>query len=270
MNSELAGVRCLWRASTFGSDMKEIPVRWMALAVLSCIVAAGCAKNARPSAAATLPASQPSISASSAADIRVGEISRLSEDYASLSQQLPGRTSEEYRQVMRNVFDQLDQILSLLTDPRSDLVFRQHLMVLEDARAQLGASPPEATVDPTSDTGLRSAYNALSEITHDKDFADEDFTAPLADMKTRLDELDTVQGLTHQVVVGEAVAASSVIVSKMAELLSSRIVTLPTSEASTLPTSAPASEPATSQPGAVVPQIAEPTSQPGTTVPEPK
>jgi hypothetical protein len=223
--------------------MKEISVRWIASAMVSCIMTAGCAKNAPPRPA-TRPASQPSIDASSTASIRVPEISRLSEEYSVLSHQLPGRTPDEYRQVMRNVFDQLDQILSLLKDPRSDLVFREHLMVLEHARAQLGDSAPSVTIDPTIDNGLRSAYNALSGVAHDKDFSDSDLTAPLADMKMRLDELDTVRGPTHEVVVNEVVAASSVIVSQMSDLLSSRIPA-PTTEATTAP--------ATSQPGAAVP-----------------
>jgi hypothetical protein len=235
--------------------MKETSVRWIAPSTLICIVAAGCAKNAPPPPA-TLPATVASIDATSPAALRVRELSRLRDAYSVLSHQLPGRTPDEYRQNMHGLFEQLDQILSLLSDPRTDLVFHQQLMVVEDARDQLGDHPPEVTVNPTIDNGLRSAYNALSLVTHDKDFAGSDYTSQLADMKMRLDELDAIQGLTHQVVVGEAVAVSSVIVSKMTDELSSRIVPEPTTEASTLPTTAPttaptsepASQPAASQP----------------------
>jgi hypothetical protein len=244
--------------------MKEIFVRWIGRASVIGIVAAGCARKSPPPAT-TLPATEPTIDASSPAAARVGELSRLSEEYSVLSHQLPGKTPDEYRQDMRKVFDQLAQILPLLSDPRSDLVFQQQLMVLEDARSQLSGNPPVATVNPTIDTGLRSAYNALGSVAHDKDFADSDYTSQLADMKMRIDELDAVRDLTHQVIVGEAVAASSVIVSKMAEELSSRVAIVTTTEASSQPTTGatpePATGPTTSQPAATQPGAAAPAAK---------
>ncbi len=42
-------------------------------------------------------------------------------------------------------------------------------------------------------------------------------------MSAKVDELDTVHGLTHSVVVGEAVEISSGIISKMADALAQRI-----------------------------------------------
>jgi hypothetical protein len=178
--------------------------------------------------------------------MRVRELSRLSDDYAALSHQLPGHSTEEHRQLMSSVFDKLDEILPLLTDPRNDLVFREHLMVLEDARAQLAGNPPEATIAPTIDTGLRSTYNALAGIAHGKDFDAADFAAPLDDMKARIDELDTVRGLTHQVIVADAVEASSLVISKITGAMAERIVAGSSDvDATTQPSTEPATAPAT-------------------------
>ena len=67
----------------------------------------------------------------------------------------------------------------------------------------------------------------------------------MKDFKARLDELDSVHGLTHQVVVAEAVDASTAVVSKIADVLASRLA--PVSEvntaSSTEPTTAPTAGP---------------------------
>ena len=175
---------------------------------------------------------------------------------------------------MRNTLDKLDQILSLLADPRSDLVLQQHLLALEDARDRLGDNAAtELAVEPAIDTGLRSAYNALQRIARDKDFETQDFAGPMTDFKSRLDELDTVHGLTHQVVVAEAVDASTAVVNKMADVIASRIA--PASEATTAPTIGPATQPATDVtappatafPGITAPAPAPATPEPPTTAP---
>jgi hypothetical protein len=210
------------------------------------------------------------VDTSSAAALRSREISRLCGEYAQLSHQLPGRAISDHRQLMRNTLDKLDQILSLLANPRSDLVLQQHLLALEDARDRLSDNAAtDVAVEPAIDTGLRSAYNALQRIAHDKDFETRDIAGPMADFKSRLDELDTVHGLTHQVVVAEAVDASTAVVNKMADVIASQIA--PASEATTAPATAPATQPAadvTAPPATAAPGItAPPPSEPSTTVP---
>jgi hypothetical protein len=222
--------------------MKDNRLRWIASAALVCGLAGGCAN--KPPVAATQPTTAPALDTASAAALRVRELSHLRDDYAALAHQLPGSSLDEHRQLMGSVFDKLDEILPLLAGSQGDLVFRQHLMVLEDARGELGGNPPDQTIDPTIDTGLRSAYNALLGIVHGKDFDESQFTASLDDMKVRLDQLDTVQGPTHQVIVAEAVEASSGVIAKAVDALAQRVVVSSAdADSTTAPATAPSTQP---------------------------
>jgi hypothetical protein len=220
--------------------MKDNRLRWIASATLLCGLAGGCANKAH--VATTRPTTAPSLNAASATSLRVRELSHLNDDYAALSHQLPGSSLDQHRQLMCRIFDKLDEILPLLAGSQGDLVLRQHLMVLEDARAELGGNPPDQTIAPTIDTGLRSAYNALVGIVHEKDFDQSQFAAALDDMKTRLDQLDSVEGPTHQVIVAEAVGASSTVISKVVDALAQRISS-GDGDATTAPTTASTTQP---------------------------
>lgn len=229
------------------SDMRS---GWT-LTALALVLAGGCVKT-RPTISTTKPAPETQVSETT---LRVRELSRLAEEYGAIARQLPGRTPEEHRDLMRQVFAELGQILPLLENPRDNLIYRHQISIIEDSRTQLAAGSSDLAVQPTIDTGLRAAYHALAGVSQNSYFDQADLTPPLDQMSAKVDELDTVHGLTHSVVVGEAVEISSGIVSKMADALAQRI----SSEAGT-----PLPPPETA-PAATVP--AEPTTSPAATEP---
>jgi hypothetical protein len=238
--------------------MKLFAVRCSVLAAMGLAVGTGCARKSPPPAPVTRPveAAAPTETTSAGA-ARSRDLSRLTEEYSQLSHELPGRTFEENRQAARAALTKMDAILALLSDPHNDLAMRENLATLEESRDRLGDNATAETVQAATDSGLRSAYNALDRISRDKDFLDQDFSAPMKGFGARLDELDTVHGLTHQVVVAEAVDASAVVVSKMSDVIASRIP-----PDSGVPTTGATGSSVTTAPATTAPATVAPPTQP--------
>ncbi len=91
------------------SDMRS---GW-ALTALALVLTGGCVKT-RPTISTTRPVPEAQVSETT---LRVRELSRLAEEYGTIARQLPGRTPEEHRDLMRQVFAELGQILPLLENP---------------------------------------------------------------------------------------------------------------------------------------------------------
>jgi hypothetical protein len=223
--------------------MNDIRVQLVALVALWAIIG-GCAKTH-----ATLPSSlaHPTPGPQVAADpsIRVQTLGRLADTYARTSNELPGGNSTEHRKLMAEVFSQLEEILPILEGPGPGAEFRQQLQVIRDAQAELATGPQDLSSDPTIDTGLRAARDALSAISQGS-YYDQASLAPLLDKFTaKINELDTVRGPLHQVVTGDAVGLSSQIVTAMADTLSKRLAATDDKSGTSQPATAPATTEAT-------------------------
>ncbi len=223
------------------------------------LLAAGCAKTA-PTLTTTRPQpdTQPGAPDGS---VRVRELSRLSEEYGALSRQLPGRTAADHQELMRQVFAELGQILPLFADPRNNLVFRQQLGIIDESRAQLASGSTDLSTEPAIATGLHAAQRALAGIAQNGYFDQADLKPLIDQMAAKVDELDTVRGLTHPVVVGEAVELSNGIISKMSDALAQRIDGETTSAAPNTQT-APTTQPAPSESPAATAPATAPASAP--------
>jgi hypothetical protein len=175
---------------------------------------------------------------------RMQTLGRLADTYARTSNELPGDSTAQHRQLMAQIFAQLQEILPNLEGPSPGAEFRQQLQVIRDAQAELATGPQDLSPEPTIDTGLRAARDALSSIAQGG-FYDQTSLTPLFDQFTaKINQLDTVRGPLHQVVAGDAVAISSQIISKMADALTHRLAEQTTTPA---PTSAPSTAPATTE-----------------------
>jgi hypothetical protein len=201
-------------------------------AVMTC---GGCAKTRSTIAP---PSAQPNPPPIVAADptVRVQTLGRLADGFARTSNALPGDNASQHRQLMASVFVQLEEILPILQGPNPGAEFRQQLQVVRDAQSELATGPSDLSAEPTIDTGLRAARDALSAISQ-TGFYDQASLTPLFDrLAAKINELDTVRGPLHQVVTGDAVALTSQIVSGMADTLTHRLAD------QTPPTTAPAVE----------------------------
>lgn len=172
---------------------------------------------------------------------RMQTLGRLADTYARTSNQLPGESTAQHKQLMSQIFAQLEEILPILEGPNPGAEFRQQLQVVRDAQAELASGPEDLSPEPTIDTGLRAARDTLSSIAQGG-FYDQSNLTPLFDQLTaKINQLDTVRGPLHQVVAADAVAISSQIISKMADALTHRLAEQTSAPA---PTSTPSTEPA--------------------------
>ena len=208
--------------------MNYAPASWPAAAfvligtALALGSGAGCART--PSPVHPLPTS-PSTPPQIASDplVRVQTLARLADAYARTSNQLPGEDAREHRRLMASILAQLQEILPVLQGPKADAEFRQQLRVISDSQAELANGPQELPAEPTIDTALRAARDALSGIARGGIYDHADLTQLFQSLSSRIDELDTVRGPFHQLVAGEAVGLTSQIISKMADVMSQRL-----------------------------------------------
>ena len=203
------------------------------------IVGSGCVKHATTMPLPPVVQQNPPPKVVSDATLRIRTLARLSDIYTRLCNQLPGRTVGEHRQLMAEAFAQLNEILPLLQGPTADAEFRQQMRIVADARAQLATGSPDLSPEPTIDTGLRGLRDLLREIARTAYYDRTELTPALDRISGKIEELDTVRGPLHQLVVGEAMSMSSQIIAKMSQTLSQRLAeqnaTQPATQSATRP-----------------------------------
>jgi hypothetical protein len=198
---------------------------------------AGCVKQGTTMPLPPVVQQNPPPKVLSDATLRIRTLARLSDTYARLCNQLPGRTVGEHRQLMADGFAQLNEILPMLQGPTTDAEFRQQMRSIADDRTELSTGSADLSPEPTIDAGLRALRDLLREIARTSYFDQGDLTQALDRFSNKVDELDTVRGPLHQLVVGEAMGTSSQIVAKMSDILSQRLAEQNATQPGTRPTS---------------------------------
>jgi hypothetical protein len=218
------------------TNMNDTRATLAAMLTLIFLTGAGCVKTQSTIAP---PPAQPNPPPQMAADpsIRVQTLGRLADNYGRTSNELPGYSPAEHRKIMASIFAQLQEILPLLQGPNPGAEFRQQLQVVRDAQAELATGPSDLSAEPTIDTGLRAARDALAGIAQTGFYDQANLTPVFAKLASKINELDTVRGPLHQVIVGDSVGLTSQIISGMADTLTQRIAD---QSATTQPTTAPA------------------------------
>ena len=183
--------------------------------------------------------------------MRVQTLARLADAYARTSNQLPGADAAEHRRLMSEAFARLEEILPILEGPSPGAEFRQQMQVIRDAQAELATGPQDLSPEPTIDTGLRAARDALSSIAQAGYYDHAELTPLLNALSAKTNELDTVRGPLHQLVAGEAVGISSQVISRMADVLSQRLAEQQSRQEKNVASQPAASQPPTTAPAAV-------------------
>ena len=159
----------------------------------------------------------------SSAEVRVDELGGLANQFAQTAERFPGRSADEHRQLAQQAFADLSQILPVLFGPSPSGVQRQQLRVVENARAQLSSNPRGLAPEPTIDTGLRAARDALAGMGRGGFYDHPDVAKTLDRLDATVADLDSARGPTHQQVVAETVELMSQAVSQMAKVLNERL-----------------------------------------------
>src|SRR5438874_6338944 len=175
-----------------------------ASALVAGVALLGCAKTA-PTKVAPPPPPNPQAEVAADPNARVHELARKAEHFASDSHTLPGNTADQHRQIVHQLFSALSEILPLLAGPEPGLVFRQQLATLQGANDQLANGSAQLSMEPAIDTGLRAATSALQGIAREGYYEQADLTPLFEKLRAKLNDLDTVHGSAHMVVVTEAV-----------------------------------------------------------------
>jgi hypothetical protein len=172
------------------------------------------------------------------------ELPGLVSDLSQKAENLPGRTADDHRAAMHDVFDNLAKLLPILDGPESSGGFRQQLRSVEAARDRLAPDAGDVNADPAIGTGLRAAAAAFNDVTRDDDtFAGPEIGENLKKLQTTVDELDTVGGVGRPYVAADSVQLMAQVAHQMAD----KIAGLSAAPAQTEP-AATTAEPATAAP----------------------
>jgi hypothetical protein len=157
------------------------------------------------------------------AEVRVDELGERARQFEQTAQRLPGRSEAEHRQLAQQAFADLSQILPILFGPHPTGVQRQQLRVVENARTQLASDGRGLAPEPTIDTGLRAARDALAGVGRGGYYDAPDVAKTLDRLDRLVSDLDAVRGNRHQVVVTQVVELMSEAVNQMAKVLNERL-----------------------------------------------
>jgi len=184
------------------------------------LAAAGCPKQR--STMRPPPQLNPPPPVERSAEVRIDELGDRARQFAQTAEQLPGRNDAEHRSLAAQAFADLSQLLPILFGPSPTGVQRQQLRVVESARSQLSARSSLAP-EPTIDTGLRAARDALSGLSRSGFYDHPDLAKTLDRLDKNVADLDAARGTRHQVAVTEVVTLMSQAVNQMAEALNQRL-----------------------------------------------
>jgi hypothetical protein len=203
--------------------------RLLAAGVMTLVFCAGCPK--RQSTMNRPPQINPPPAVEASAEARVDEMRQLAAQFEETAAQLPGRDAGEHRWIMRRAFAELTQILPILYGPNPAGTFRQQLRVVESSRTQLTDAPKGLAVEPTIDTGLRAARDALEALARQSYFDHSELGQTIDRLTASSAALDTARGVMHQSVVAEVVGLISQAVRQMSDALAQRLGAAPAASA---------------------------------------
>ena len=200
----------------------------------------------------------------SAASASMDEMTNLVADLSSKAQNLPGRTADDHRSAMHDVFDNLTKLLPILAGTEPSGGFRQQVRSVEAARDRLAPDAGDVNAEPAIGTGLRAAAAAFNEIPHDDDtFAGPEIAENLKKLSSTVDELDNVGGVGRPYIAADSVQLMAQIAHQMADKISGTSAGEPSTAAAAPAKTEPAApatttttEPAPAEPAAKEPAAA--------------
>jgi hypothetical protein len=169
------------------------------------------------------PAVNPPPAVESNVEVRVDELAGLSKQFSETARRLPGRSPEEDRAALRQAFTELAQILPILYGPNPDGAQRQQLRIVESARTQLGSPAQGLALEPTVDTALRAARDALEALGRRSYFDQQQVGQTLDRLDAKVTSLDAARGASHPQAVAESVELVSETVTQMSDALNERL-----------------------------------------------
>lgn len=200
--------------------MTDRPFRGVIVVLLACALSA-CAKQ--QSTMRPPPEVNPPPPVEASATKRVDALGDLARQLTETAERLPGRSPAEYRAIMQQAFAQLAQVLPILYGPNPNGSQRQQLTVVESARAHLASAPQDLAPEPTIDTGLRAARDALESVGRNSFYDQAHVGQTLDRLSGVIPSLDATRGVLHQQAVTQSVELMAQAITQMAIALNERL-----------------------------------------------
>jgi hypothetical protein len=190
------------------------------LLALCAFLCTGCAK--RQSTMGRAPEVNPPPAVERSAEVRSDELGELSRRFSETAQSVSG-TAQQHRRGMQQVFAELAKILPVLYGPNPRGTFRQQIRIVENARSQLASAPQSLAVEPTIDTALRSARDALASLASRTYFDQAQLGQSMDRLDASIAALDAARGASHQEVAAESVEAMARVIQQMSDAMTRRV-----------------------------------------------
>jgi hypothetical protein len=154
---------------------------------------------------------------------RVGELRQQVAAFDQARRSININTPGDGRQQIAATFGELSRVLTTLEGPEPTGAFRQQVRIIDTNRARLSESSAELAAEPTINASFRAASRALERIAAQQYSEDDELRGLLDTFRGRVDELDSVRGPLHRLVVTQAFGAAGSLVERMAGVMEQRV-----------------------------------------------
>jgi hypothetical protein len=146
---------------------------------------------------------------------KVGTLQQSTED-------LPGSTEGDNRQLMEKCFGDLLAVFPLMEGDYQSGEFRQGMRILDSSRQQLASGSKDLATEPTIGQGMRATVRLLVDVNNVVFNNDEQMTKKLDDLRKQVEELDAVRGPMSRVVAARGMRDATSVLQQMATSLAER------------------------------------------------
>lgn len=201
-----------------------------ALPTALCLLAASCAPKTKTNVGQQAKP-EPDNSQLAQMDVndRVKSIEGDVHEYKRIVDELPGAgdtprdVDAANRQLMRQSFETLAQLLPMIEGPNQTGDFRQGMRVLDASRQQLANGSMNLAAEPTVAQGVRAVAHLLASLNQFVFTNDPALTQKIDAMEKTVNELDVTHGARSRVVSARAMRQSAEVLQAMSDNLAGRL-----------------------------------------------
>ncbi len=153
---------------------------------------------------------------------RAEQLGQAVDEFAAARRGLQGHADDASRRQLADAMGELSKVLVLLKGPQQDGSFRQQVRIIDQARTRLTGESGTAP-EPTINSALRAAENALIDMASTRFADDEQVKAAVEGLRPRVRVLTTVRGPIHGFETARALDALGAAAERMADVYQQRM-----------------------------------------------
>lgn len=153
---------------------------------------------------------------------RAEQFGQAVDEFAAARRGLQGHADDASRRQLADALGKLSEVLVLLKGSQQDGSFRQQVRIIDQARTRLTSDSGTAP-EPTINSALRAAENALIDMASARFTDDEQVKAAVEGLRPRVRVLTTVRGPIHGFETARALDALGAAAERMAAVYQQRM-----------------------------------------------